>query len=231
MSRVAFVPARGGSKRLPGKNLAMLGGKSLVERATQTALSCSYFDQVIVSTDSSEIAEKVGSHPKLSVDYRKASLATDTATVLQATLDFVESSSNGIERIGVLLPTCPFRSVGDLDRCFELMTDGVDFVVSVVEYDFPWEMALGIDETGFSNPLVNPSPLVTGNTRSQDRRKVFHPNGCLYLGRVNALLRERTFFGPKLKVHVMNEIQSWDIDEEVDLTIARFLLEAGIVSE
>ena len=226
VSAVAFVPARGGSKRLPGKNRLELGGRTLVERAVDSALDSGKFDRVVLSTDDDMIAGRLEPRDGVEVVRRPQEHAGDSATVLGACLNFLESSPLTDDWVGILLPTCPFRTAQHVRGGFDLISEDVDAVISVVEFDFPWEMAL-IDEHGFGYPAVDPSPLITGNTRSQDRRRVFHPNGAFYLGRVSSVIRDRTFFAGKMRLFEMNATSSWDIDEQLDLEMASWLVERG----
>lgn len=226
MSAVAFVPARGGSKRLPGKNRVELGGRTLVERAVDAALESERFGRVVLSTDDDVIADRLRGREGVEVVARPAEHSGDSATVLGACLNFLEDSQSTDEWVGILLPTCPFRTAEHVRGGFDLLSEEVDAVISVVEFDFPWEMAL-ISEHGYGQPAVDPSPLITGNTRSQDRRRVFHPNGAFYLGRVSSVLRDRTFFAGKMRLFEMNGTSSWDIDEPLDLEMAKWLVERG----
>lgn len=232
MKNLAFVPARGGSKRLPRKNLMKLGGVSLVQRTINSALQSGQFDQIVLSTDDEEIAASIEMQDSIVVDQRPKDLAEDKATVLQAILELMarwREDGQTFDTITIMLPTCPFRTPEHIQEGFSLMSEDVDAVISVSEYDFPWEMALDIDDEGTMTPAVEPSPLITGNTRSQDRRRVYHPNGAFYIGRWAVVERDGNFFKGRLRGVPMDPYHSSDIDELIDFKIAELLLREGLV--
>lgn len=232
MRHLGFVPARGGSKRLPGKNHMTLGGRTIVQRAVDSALASGNFEHVVLSTDDPEIIASMPSDERILIDDRPEHLASDTATVLQAVLELMERwrrYGRIYDTITILLPTCPFRKPEHLNQGFELLDNNVDSVISVTEYDFPWEMALDLDANRGLYPSIEPSPLITGNTRSQDRRRVYHPNGAFYIGRWDVVERDRNFFKGELRGVPMDAYNSADIDDPIDFKFAELLLKEGVV--
>lgn len=232
MSNLGFIPARGGSKRLPRKNLMQLGGVSLVQRAVNVAIESEQFDEVILSTDDGEIARSVLPHRNLIVDERPPSLAEDQATVLQAVLELMgrkQDHGDVFDTVTIMLPTCPFRKADHIREGFDMLREDVDAVISVAEYDFPWEMALDLNAEGEMTPALQPSPLVSGNTRSQDRRRVYHPNGAFYIGRWDVVNRDRNFFAGRLRGVPMDRYSSADIDQAIDFKVAELLLSEGLI--
>ena len=111
------------------------------------------------------------------------------------------------------------------------MGDDIDAVISVVEYDFPWAMSLSMAENNELLPKLDPSPLATGNTRSQDREKVYHPNGGFYISRWSSLIKYRNYFKGKLKGYVMDEYHSADIDTEIDYLKALLYIKEGLINK
>jgi CMP-N-acetylneuraminic acid synthetase len=209
-----------------------LGGVSLVQRAVNVAIESEQFDEVILSTDDGEIARSVLPHRNLIVDERPPSLAEDQATVLQAVLELIgrkQDQGAVFDTVTIMLPTCPFRKPEHIREGFRLLEEEVDAVISVSEYDFPWEMALDLNAGGDMSPAVEPSPLITGNTRSQDRRRVYHPNGAFYIGRWDIVERDGNFFKGRLRGVPMDPYHSADIDEAIDFKIAELLLSEGVV--
>lgn len=234
MRNLGFVPARGGSKRLPRKNLEPLGGEPLVRRAVASALESGCFERLLVSTDDPEIADCIQPTPSVEVEARAPELAGDRATVLEAVLELMErweAAGRRYDTITILLPTCPFRKPEHVRAGFERLRSGdYESVVSVTEYDFPWEMALDLEEaSGAMQPALPDSALVTGNTRSQDRRRVYHPNGAFYIGRWEAVLRDRNFFKGRLGGLPMDAAHSADVDTPFDLKLAKLILEEKLV--
>ena len=232
MDHLAFIPARGGSKRLPRKNLMPLGGQSLVERAVRSAVDSGCFGRVVVSTEDPEIAELARSLEGVELDARPAELAGDHATVLEAVLEFMErcfAAGRRHDTVTILLPTCPFRQPEHIRAGFQVLERGFESVVSVTEYDFPWEMSLDLEVDHSMQPCLDPSALTTGRTRSQDRRKVFHPNGAFYIGRWEVVWRDRNFFKGRLGGYAMDAVHSADVDTPLDWKVAELLLEEKLV--
>ncbi len=236
MKNLGFIPVRGGSKRLPRKNLMDLGGKSITHRAIDVALESGVYTDIILSTDDEEIISHCKSYEdagKIIIDKRDPALAQDTSTVLQVVVELINRLTNQnrvYDTFTIMLATCPFKKAEYIQQGFELLKDGVDSIVSVVEYDFPWEMSLLIDsDTNKMTTAIEPSALVTGNTRSQDRKKVFHPNGAFYIGRWNSIIRDENFFKGNMIGVPMDELSSFDIDNERQMKTAKFYIEQGWV--
>lgn len=233
MKNLGFIPVRGGSKRLPRKNLMDLGGKSITHRVIDEALSSGAFSDIILSSDDDEIIEHCKKYEgKIIIDRRDSSLAQDTSTVLQVVVDLIKrlnAEGKTYDTFTIMLATCPFRKAHHIQEGFALLDDEVESVISVIEYDFPWEMSLLMDENSVMKPAIEPSALQSGNTRSQDRKKVYHPNGGFYIGRWNAILRDENFFKGNMRGYVMNSDISVDIDTQRDMDIAKFLIEKGYV--
>ena len=233
MRNLGFIPVRGGSKRLPRKNLMDLGGKSITHRAIDTALESGVFTDIILSTDDDEIIEHCKKHgDQIIIDKRDPSLAQDTSTVLQVVVELMQrltQEGKVYDTFTIMLATCPFKLPEHIQGGFKLLDASVDTVVSVTEYDFPWEMSLLLDENSTMTTAVNPSALVTGNTRSQDRKSVYHPNGAFYIGKWESVLKDKNFFKSNMKGYVMDEKYAQDIDTSKDMQIARFIIEKGLI--
>lgn len=235
MKNLGFIPVRGGSKRLPRKNLMDLGGKSITHRVIDEAIESKVFTDIILSTDDDEIIEhcrKYIDNKQIIIDKRDSSLAQDTSTVLQVVVELINrlnKEGKVYDSFTIMLATCPFRKANHITEGFGLLKDNVDSVVSVIEYDFPWEMSLIMDEGNTMKPAIEPSALISGNTRSQDRKKVYHPNGGFYIGRWDSILRDENFFKGNMKGYVMDSDISVDIDTQKDMDIARFMIEKGYI--
>jgi len=235
MKNLGFIPVRGGSKRLPRKNLMNLGGKSITHRAIDTALESGVFTDLILSTDDDEIIDhcnKYVEQGKIIIDKRDPSLAKDTSTVLQVSLELIDrltKEGKVYDTFTAMLATCPFKRAEDLKSGMELYNKDLDAVLSVTEYDFPWEFAMDMDHESIIVPSIDPSPLITKNTRTQDRKKVYHPNGAFYICNWEKLSTNGNFFKGKIKGFPMDALHSQDIDEEKDMIIAEFLIEKGLI--
>src|ERR1017187_7612698 len=125
MRRLAIVPARGGSKRLPGKNIRTLGGKPLINHTVEIARAS--FDNVIVSSDAAEILAVVAPTPNVEIHLRPSELSTDESKVIDTVCFYFDrAESEAYDQIWLCLPTCPFRTVSDVLVGQELLTSDID---------------------------------------------------------------------------------------------------------
>ncbi len=225
MKTLAVIAARGGSKRLPGKNVRPFLGKPLIHWSLQFALAASLFDRVVVSTDSDEIAlccEQMG----VGVPHRRAPhLASDTATSVDVALDElrrVESAGEHFDCIALLQPTSPLRIKSRWIEALRLLGDHA------------CDAAIGVS-TARNHPFQVFRPLPDGRlepwcdadrvaTRSQDLPTALVVNGSLYLVRAATLEQHKTFFPVATKGVLCDEpCESIDLDTEADWIAAEAL--------
>ena len=218
---LAIIPARGGSKRLPRKNILDLAGKPLIVWSIETGLKRWYIDQVIGTSDDDEIlsiAHKFGSE----IIKRPDELANDTATSFDAIKHTIENISR-YDYIVLLQPTSPLRSVKNIDEAIELLEKRkADAVVSVCEMDHSplWSNTLPNDEnmTHFIRDEIK-------NRRSQDLDPYYRLNGAIYICDTNKLLEEKSFFlHDNIFAYKMDRESSIDIDEKIDFKFAEILI-------
>lgn len=201
MRIIGVITARGGSKGVPRKNIAKLGGRSLLSYTALAALSAQLLSRVIVSTDDDEIAveaERCG----IEVPFRRpAELARDetpTLPVLQHAVQFLEQTGETIDAICILQPTHPFRSSEDIDGCLELFqTSGADSAMTVTEvpheFNPHWVYFRSSDgslrlATGESTPIP----------RRQELPPAFHREGSVYVTRRDVLMRQNSIYGSRV---------------------------------
>jgi len=227
---LAIIPARGGSKGVPRKNIKMLGGKPLIAWSIQSALQSKLINTTIVSSDDSEIisiAEQYGG----SIPFvRPSYLATDTATtvdVLLHALDFYKLQDTVFDYIVLLQPTSPFRKISDIDAAImKAIENKVDMVVSVKETGSnPYYVLFEEDENGFLEKSKKSS-----FTRRQDCPKVYEYNGSIYVINVSSLLSNNSLSFEKTIKYEMDPMCSIDIDDMLDFKYAEFLLENKCVN-
>ena len=228
MKGLAIVPARGGSKRLPRKNLKMLGGKPLVQHTLDAALDSNIFSKIILTSDDEEILEIGRGIEGITAEKRNPEHAKDTAKALDLVLSIVsrEEIQNEFDFVALLLPTCPFRDAKDISDGFKLLTTDFDSVVCITEMGDPIQLSVGLDEDSKQidpNAILNPSPLITGNTRSQDFQKYYRANGGFYMSWTKSLLKNKNYFKGKVKGHAMDSRKMIDIDYESDFKLAEFI--------
>lgn len=227
---LALIPARGGSKRLPRKNLLHLGGKPLILHSVDVAVQSGCFGKVIVSSDDSEIRAAAEAHGGAEVDLRDEALAGDRIKVVDVVAEMAERPEvrENYDTVTLLLPTAPFRRASDIRAGFDLLTPDLDAVISFTDYEFPPQFAVTLDpKTGGMKPFIEPSPLLTNDTRSQDQASVYRPNGGFFILWLEPFLKLRSFYRGRVGGYVMPRLHSVDIDEEADLLYAQFLIDSG----
>ncbi len=220
MKRCCLIPARGGSKRLPRKNVVDFLGKPIIAYGIEAALETGLFERVVVSTDDAEIAD-VAKRFGAVVAVRPPALATDRAQVIQVIMGFVESeeaTGREYDMLCVLQATSPLRNADDIRAVVGLIEPGVcGFSMAVTDYDLSPHQALINDGNGF---LVAMWPeLVT--KRKQDVPAFLCDNGSTYAFDMAALKKEKAFYGSTLKGYRMSRERSVDIDVAADLEMAK----------
>ena len=221
MQRVALIPARGGSKRLPRKNILPFLGKPIIAWTIEEARKSALFDTVVVSTDDQEI-KKVALTYGAEVALRDEHLATDQASVTNVCLDYLENQlANGIEwkQMVVLYATAPLRTSEDIQNTLRLLENKIcDFALAATEYALPPHQALKLTSEYNVTPMW---PDIVSKKTSEIGQLVVD-NGSTYAVNVPAFIKQKTFFGSSLRVNLMPRERSQDIDEDIDFKIAEF---------
>jgi CMP-N,N'-diacetyllegionaminic acid synthase len=223
---LGVIPARGGSKAIPRKNLALLANKPLLAWTVEVAIESDSLDRVVISTDDPEIAE-VGKKLGAEIPFlRPAELATDTSAsidvILHAIRWFDENEKYRPDYVLLLQPTSPLRTATDIRNSIEIMiAKKGDSVVSVCEtHQHPLWMKTVNDE----GKLVDLGPQSSVPARRQDLPSVFALNGAIYLALRTFLLSERTFISDCTYAYVMPPERSIDIDTPWDFRVADLIL-------
>ena len=218
---LAIIPARGGSKRMPRKNILDLCGKPLIAWNIEAGLKSQYIDEVIVSSDDDEILNISNLYAAKTMK-RPAELANDTAT----TFDAIKHTIDNLEKydyVVLLQPTSPLRNEKHIDEAIELLEEkNADAVISICEMDHSplWSNTLPTD--GNMNSFLRDEVL---NKRSQDLEMYYRLNGAIYICKTERLLEEKSFFiRDNIFAYKMDRKSSIDIDEKIDFLIAKTLL-------
>ncbi len=226
MTPLYIIPARGGSKGIPKKNIKPLGGKPLIAYAIQTAKALSSDERhIIMSTDSQEIADKAR-ECGMTVEYmRPAYLATDTAGSREMMLDAMDwAERRGIDYDCVVLlqPTSPFRTIDDVEKCLKIYNDSIDMVVTVKETSVnPYFNCFETDtKTGFLHLSKGDGSYV----RRQDAPKCYEYNGAVYVINPESLKKEVMGKFKKIVPVEMPQERSVDLDTPLDWAIAEMLI-------
>jgi N-acylneuraminate cytidylyltransferase len=221
---VAVIPARGGSKSVPGKNIRPLGGKPLLAWSIQVARQVSEIDRIIVSTDDAQIAS-VGKAYGAEVYSRPAHLATDEALVIDALKDLLhtlQAERETPEWVILLEPTCPLRTADDVRDCLKLVAQGgYDSVATFKDAELnphrAWRLVDGVPEVFIASAI----PWLP----RQKQPKAYQLNGAVYVFRANLLAEEaKSLLVGKVGAVLMPRDRSQDIDDSLDFTIVEALL-------
>jgi len=220
MSSICVIPARGGSKRIPRKNIRVFGGKPMIAWPVLAALESGAFDEVIVSTDDQEIAE-IAVECGASVPFMRPAELSDDHTgvmpVVRHAITFLRDSGRAPVLAACVYPTAPFLRAGSLDRAMEeLKRTDADFVLSVTSFEYPVQRALKLDEGGrlrFAQPEF-------ALTRSQDLEHRYHDAGQFFAGRAAAMMEYDAVLFARCLPLVIPRDEAVDIDTEEDWQFA-----------
>jgi CMP-N,N'-diacetyllegionaminic acid synthase len=210
---IAVIPARGGSKGLPGKNIKPVNGRPLLAWTIEAAQGSHVLDRVILSSDDAAIMA-VATQLGCDVPFRRPEvLATDVASSVDVVLHALDALP-GFDTVVLLQPTSPLRSSADIDAAFErFRSGGAETCVSVtiVEHSPYWMYF--VDENNSIAPVL---PAPNAMTRRQDLPPVYALNGAIYIADVDVLRRTRSFVTPRTVAYVMPTTRSLDIDNAAD---------------
>lgn len=225
---LAIIPARGGSKGIPRKNLYPLAGKPLLVYTLEASIHAKNISRVLVSTDDLEIYNLAKSYG-VDVVRRPANLATDTAPIIDVVFHSLETlyENEGYspDIVVLLQPTSPLRTARDIDDAVRVFKscDSCLSLISVSEYEHSPYWALKVSD-GFLVPIFREAYL---RTRRQDLPKMYRPNGAIYIATPEVLREYRSFLTPRTIPYIMPPERGIDIDSLLDLWLAELILTRG----
>ena len=221
---LAIIPARGGSKGLPGKNIKLLQGKPLIAHTIEQAIKAKNISKVIVSTDDNKIAEIALRHGAKVPFMRPRYLATDTALSVDSyiyTIERLKKETNiQIENFIVLQPTSPLRTSEDIDKAIDIFYNKeADSVISYTEEHHPisWHKQINKDLSFtniFEDKLQN----------RQDIKTTYYPNGAIFIFKFDLILQKK-YYSNKTYAYIMPRNRSVDIDTLEDFEYIEFLMQ------
>ena len=229
---LAIIPARGGSKGVPRKNIKNFCGKPLIAWTIEEALKCKYIDRVIVSTEDQEIAavsKKYGAEVPFT---RPEELAKDETPgikpILHAIYWLSKNENYYSDFTCTLQCTSPFRKAIYIGEALEqLVTGENDSIISICESEVNPYWMKKIEKGRLRDFMENSSTY----TRRQDLPTIYRLNGALYIGKTDLLIKNRSWYTDNTTPYIMGRIDSIDIDDLVDFKIAEFLMKERIASE
>lgn len=220
MKILGLIPARGGSKGVPNKNIKLLGGKPLINYTIEAALEAKVLSDLVVSTDSkriAEISEKAGANVPF---MRPSELATDTSpsidTVIHA-VEFFEAKNIHFDAVCLLQPTCPFRTAEDVRGAVKMFKNKTaDSLISVreVPHQYNPHWTFEVDENGEYLQISTGEKEII--TRRQELPKAYHRDGSIYIVKTDVLLKKRSLYGEKIAFYLSQNPIDINIDTLAD---------------
>lgn len=224
--RVAVIPARGGSKRIPRKNIKEFCGKPMIAWSIDASLESGLFDRIIVSTDDQEIAtiaESFGAEVPFMRPKEISDDHTGTSVVIAHAIDWLRQQGMNPDPVCCIHATAPFISADDLKRGFKLLQEsGADFAFSVTSYAFPIQRAIRLT-SGSRLEMFQPEHFTT---RSQDLEQAYHDAGQFYWGKADAWCSGEPIFGQNSAPVVIQRSRVQDIDTPEDWERAELMFHA-----
>ena len=221
MSNIAIIPARGGSKRIPRKNIREFLGKPIIAYSIEAALSSGLFDEVMVSTDDQEIADIAKEYGAEVPFMRDKATASDTATTVEVLLEVIknyEAKGKYFTYGCCIYPTAPLVKIEDLDKGYHLLRkEGFDSVFPVCSFGYPIWRSLRVNKENGQCSMVWPEHL---NSRSQDLETIYHDAGQFYWFASEAIRSQKKLYCNNSGVIILNEEDVQDIDNESDWQVA-----------
>jgi pseudaminic acid cytidylyltransferase len=220
--KIAIIPARGGSKRIPNKNIKKFLGKPIIAYSIRAAIESDLFDKVVVSTDSEAIKAISLNHGAEVPFLRSEKNSDDFATTIDVIFEVIKQ----FEEIGVkvdeaccIYATAPFVSSEELTTAYSLLVEeAYDVVFPVLPYAFPIQRAIKLD----SEKKIQMFFPDERQTRSQDLEKSYHDSGQFYWFNVESVIEKETLWTDNTGVILMDEMHAHDIDTMKDWEIAEF---------
>ncbi len=223
---LGIIPARGGSKGVPRKNVRKIGGKPLIAHTIEAALATKGITRLVVSTEDEEIADVARAYGAEIPFMRPQELATDTSSVIDTyiyTIEQLKAEGEKVDEFAIMQATSPFRTTQDIDAAIELFhKKSADSVISVVETEHPLAWIKTMDGQG---RLAHAVQGLDALKNRQAYPKYFLPQGAVYVFNYDLFRRTREYWHPNTYGYKMPAERSVDIDTPLDFEFATFLFE------
>ncbi|WP_041543247.1 cytidylyltransferase domain-containing protein [Oceanimonas sp. GK1] len=226
---IAIIPARGGSKRLPNKNIKLMAGKPMICWTIEAALTCNIFDHIFVSTDSEEIAKIAIESGAVVPFLRPASLSSDEAStydVVSHLIDWFESEhEEKVNTITILQPTSPLRTAEDIKNVFGIINNHTaNAVISICPLEYPLEFCNTLNKGNTMKDFIKPENI----KRSQLVRPAYRVNGAIYLMKREMINNGKNIYSESTLPYIMSAKSSVDIDTLDDFEYAEYLMKKSL---
>jgi len=227
ISILGIIPARGGSKRLPKKNIKKLIDKPLIAWTIERTNSSKLLTKTIINTDDKEIAEVAQKYGGNVPFLRPKELATDEASsydVIFHTIDFFEKKGEYFDYIALFEPTSPLRKDDDIDKALSLLiekSDEADSLISLGEVHLENPLWMKKISNNFVQNYLNKEEMPA---RSQELERAYFPYGVIYASKISTLRKYRTFYQPKTIPYLVERWQNYEIDDYYDFVCIEAIL-------
>lgn len=219
MKRIAIIPARSGSKRIPNKNIKDFFGKPIIAYSIEAALGCGLFDEIIVSTDCElikDVALQYGAKvPFLRSSKNSGDFAT-TYDVIEEVIKWYSQNGINFKEATCIYACAPFTTIHLLQSSFQLLEKGFDCIFPVIQYSHPIQRAIDVLVDGKIIPFFN----IDNSIRTQDFKRAFHDAGMFYTFNVEKVLLKKSLRTENTVVIKIDEHRGHDIDNEIDWKLA-----------
>jgi CMP-N,N'-diacetyllegionaminic acid synthase len=223
---LAIIPARGGSKGLPGKNIKLWNRKPLMAWTILQAQNCELIDEILVSTEDSEIAEIVANYGSPPPFLRPSELAQDESPISDAILNALEryeTLGKTFDFVALLEPTSPLRAEEDLSGAIIKLCDNsdADSLVSVGEVHMEHPMIIKkIDKDGLVVPYIENTTAIY---QRQQADKAYFPYGVVYICKTEVYKELKTFYTPKTIPFMIERWQNYEVDDQIDFNLTEYI--------
>ena len=218
VKNLCIIPARGGSKRIPRKNIKDFLGKPIIAYSIEAALQCGLFDEVMVSTDDEEIAAIARQYGATVPFMRSKEQSNDYATTADVLLEVIncyEELGQNFDILCCLYATAPFVNANKLMNCFSLLEDNIDSAFTVVPYSYPIQRSLIQRDKRIE--MAYPEYK---NSRSQDLDIHYHDAGQFYFSTVENVRKNKSLWGNNTAPYILSELEVQDLDTPTDWKLA-----------
>jgi CMP-N-acetylneuraminic acid synthetase len=224
MKGICFIPARGGSQRVPRKNIRPFNGTTLLDLTLKAVIESDSFEKIVLSSDDNEILERASAYKEITIHHREPELSDDKATVFSV-FHHLLLQNPGYDFMAGVLVTSPFKTESHIRAAVELYKKekGEKNVVSVTNFAYPPQFGFRIERENKELHMLHPE-VFAKTTNSKFMEPMVHNNGVIWLGAVKNYLENKTFYKGPLVGFEMDEFSSFDIDYPYQFEIAELLI-------
>jgi pseudaminic acid cytidylyltransferase len=219
LHNLAIIPARGGSKRIPRKNIKEFLGKPIIVYSIETAIKSQLFDEIMVSTEDMEIAEIAVKYGANVPFMRSNECANDFASTVDVLIEVIEEYENRLEKydtVCCIYPTAPLVNVNRLKESYDMLIDNnFDSVFPIVPFSYPVFRGLRLDNEKVQ--MVWPEYI---DSRSQDLETIYHDAGQFYMSKVEIIKKKKMLWTNNTGAIILSELEVQDIDNSRDWVLA-----------